>query len=105
MAFRHLLLACCFVKGDARLAIKQQQESTIDLPLQDVNILVVTDVHSWVAGHGFHEPGLNADYGDVLSFYQRLKEEHDVLFVMNGDFMDGTGLSTIPPSVSLPMKH
>jgi len=67
--------------------------------LNDINFIVVTDVHSWVAGHGFHEPSLNADYGDVLSFYEHLAVEcnsqnKDLFFVMNGDFVDGTALSS-----------
>jgi 2',3'-cyclic-nucleotide 2'-phosphodiesterase (5'-nucleotidase family) len=45
---------------------------------------------------------MDADYGDILSFYQHLKRHaetmgRDLFFVMNGDFMDGTGLSTVPP--------
>lgn len=77
------------------------------LILQDINFLVVTDVHSWVAGHP-HNETLNADYGDVFSFYERLKnrsidEEKDLFFVMNGDFMDGTGLSTYPPEYLTPI--
>jgi len=85
-------------KGEETLLEKKDNT----LVLSDVNIVVLTDVHSWVAGHGIHEPDLNADYGDVLSFYERfrLQCEHnrkDVFFVMNGDFMDGTGLTTFPP--------
>lgn len=71
------------------------------LPIQPINFLILTDVHSWVQGHGRHEPDLNADYGDVLSFYQRLKNQiestklsdgstPDFYFVMNGDFVHGT---------------
>jgi 2',3'-cyclic-nucleotide 2'-phosphodiesterase (5'-nucleotidase family) len=79
------------------------------LPLQSINILVLTDVHSWVQGHGSHEPNLNADYGDVLSFYQRLHSQitsfaiqedgstPDLYFVMNGDFVHGTILGDDPP--------
>jgi 2',3'-cyclic-nucleotide 2'-phosphodiesterase (5'-nucleotidase family) len=74
--------------------------STIEptLPIGEINVLVITDVHSWVAGHGRQEPQWNADYGDVLSFYERLKEhcdehDHDLWFVSNGDFVHGTGLS------------
>lgn len=73
------------------------------LPWGDINVIVLTDVHSWVAGqrHLFQEP---ADYGNVLSFYEQLPhEEHAIFFVMNGDFMDGTGLSTIPPTHLLPI--
>jgi 2',3'-cyclic-nucleotide 2'-phosphodiesterase (5'-nucleotidase family) len=69
-----------------------------NLPFGDINVLVLTDVHSWVGGHGEKEPHLNADYGDVLSFYERLKEYtvqsgKDLWFVVNGDWIDGTGLA------------
>ena len=78
------------------------------LPLSDINVLIVTDTHSWVAGHGTHESKLNADYGDVLSFYERLEaicasQQKDLFFVMNGDFMDGTGLTTNPPQHLIPL--
>ena len=79
----------------------------INLPVNYINIVVVTDVHSWVGGHERHEPQWNADYGHVLSFYERLqtewKEDQNLFFVMNGDFMDGTGLSTYPPSHLAPI--
>ena len=60
------------------------------LPFNDINVLIVTDVHSWLGG----QAGA-ADYGDVLSFYERLQEAvgHDLYFVMNGDWIDGTGLA------------
>ena len=81
--------------------------AAVDLPFGDINVVVVTDVHSWVGGHAVHEgSALDADYGDVLSFYERLKElepDRDIFFVMNGDFMDGTGLSTYPPSHLTPI--
>ncbi|KAL7511698.1 hypothetical protein ACHAXN_010492 [Cyclotella atomus] len=81
------------------------------LPIQPINILVLTDVHSWVQGHGRHEPTLNADYGDVLSFYQRLKMQTestklsdgttpDLYFVMNGDFVHGSILGEDLTSLS-----
>jgi len=113
----------------------------IDLPFGDVNVLVVTDVHSWIgrrprnvtaaaggggggagsaaavaaaeaAGDSFDKyayDALPADYGDVLSFYRQLKRyaderlEKDLFFVMNGDFVDGTGLSTVPPDRLTPL--
>jgi hypothetical protein len=80
-----------------------------NLVFDDVNVLVITDVHSWVAGHGRQEPKYDADYGDVLSFYEHLKnylEEkgQDLWFVSNGDFVDGTGLSkTKDPSSLIPL--
>lgn len=69
-----------------------------NLPLGDVNIVVITDDHSWVGGHGAHE-SLDVDYGDVLSFYERLVNatDEDVFLIHNGDWGDGTGLTTYPP--------
>jgi 2',3'-cyclic-nucleotide 2'-phosphodiesterase (5'-nucleotidase family) len=85
-------LRCCFLTTMTMVAAGR-----VDLPLGDINVVVVTDVHSWVAGHGAHE-SLDADFGDVLSFYERLNSsDYDTWFVMNGDFIDGTGLSTYPP--------
>jgi 2',3'-cyclic-nucleotide 2'-phosphodiesterase (5'-nucleotidase family) len=68
------------------------------LPFGDINVIVVTDVHSWVGGHGKNEDAYNANYGHLLSFYERLKEYcndsgRDLWFVMNGDWIDGTGLA------------
>jgi hypothetical protein len=70
--------------------------------LGDINILVVTDIHGWIAGqHARHEPNLNVDFGDLLSLYQKLSSscdnDGDWFLLFNGDFMDGTGLSQIPP--------
>ena len=63
------------------------------LPFGDINVVVVTDVHSFIGGHP-HEVNRDADYGDLLSFYERLKEHcdsigKDLFFVMNGDFHQG----------------
>ncbi len=68
------------------------------LPFGDVNVLVLTDVHSWVASHRRQEPFYNADFGDILSFYERLKAyctemEMDLWFVSNGDWAHGTGMA------------
>jgi len=74
------------------------------LPFGDINVIILTDVHSFVGGHSsVHEPNLNADYGHVLSFFQHVQNEigavnGNVFLVNNGDFMDGTGLTTNPPS-------
>ena len=78
--------------------------SDVDLPLGEINVLVLTDVHSWVGGHGSNEQVLNADYGDVVSFYEQLKllvDDRDIFFVMNGDFIDGTGMSMNGDAFSL----
>lgn len=74
----------------------QPPPGTPDLPLGDINVLVVTDVHSWVGGHGDKEAPIDADYGDVLSFFRQLQYQlagRDFFFVMNGDWIDGTGLA------------
>lgn len=68
-----------------------------DLPMGDINVLVLTDVHSWVGGHHRQEPHYDADYGDVLSFYEQLhahcqEQGQDLWFVSNGDWVHGTGL-------------
>ena len=51
-----------------------------------------------MGSHRRQEPHYDADLGDVLSFWERLKEQcdsdgRDVFLVNNGDFVDGTGLS------------
>jgi 2',3'-cyclic-nucleotide 2'-phosphodiesterase (5'-nucleotidase family) len=93
--------------------------TTIDptLPFGDINLIVLTDVHSWVGGHGDNEGPNNLDvsYGDVVSFYERLKEHcgsisgtdnecGDLWLVQNGDWIDGTGLATDgDPSALVPL--
>lgn len=91
-------------------SLTQLPRSNVSLPLGDINVVVVTDVHSWVAGHARHGEPFDADYGDVLSFFRRLQahptfvsENRDLFFVMNGDFVDGTGLSTVPPTYLTPI--
>ena len=76
-----------------------------DLPFGEFNVLVVTDVHSWIAGHERHESRMNVNYGNVLSLYETLQtlKIPNLWFVMNGDFMDGTGLSTTPPKHLTPL--
>mmetsp|Transcript_18538 Transcript_18538/g.33161 ORF Transcript_18538/g.33161 Transcript_18538/m.33161 type:complete len:835 (+) Transcript_18538:135-2639(+) len=84
------------------------------LPIQPINIIVLTDVHSWVMGHGDHAMALgDIDYGHVLSFYQQFKEtvlNHDLgadslsstsntpdlYLVNNGDYLHGTLLGDDP---------
>ena len=53
-------------------------------------------------------PALDADYGAVLSLYERLAASaaqagRDLFFVQNGDLNDGTGLSRVPPATLLPL--
>jgi 2',3'-cyclic-nucleotide 2'-phosphodiesterase (5'-nucleotidase family) len=59
-------------------------------------IIVSTDPHGWVFSHRHVEEHLNADYPSLLSFMERFKIRNpssDVLFLENGDFVDGGGLS------------
>ena len=67
---------------------------------RDINILHLTDVHSFIAGNR-HE-GVDVDYGDLTSFVRHLHDLADVrgvdLFVLNtGDLVDGTGMSDATP--------
>lgn len=79
------------------------QIAGLNLPMGDINVVVITDDHSWVGGHGAHE-SLDADYGDVLSFYERLASTtKDVFLTHNGDWIDGTGLTTYPPTYLEPI--
>lgn len=93
-SFSSFVIALCVI-----YSFIQSQASDLepDLPFGDVNVVILTDVHSWVAGHGPKE-SLDADYGDVLSFFQRLRMHcdsngMDLFFVVNGDWVDGTGLA------------
>ena len=54
----------------------------------------------------YKQPQSNADYGDVVSLYDCLKKTMGIpnlFLVMNGDFMDGTGLSMTPPTHLTPL--
>ncbi len=71
--------------------------SSPNLPFNDINLVVLTDVHSWVGGHP-SEPSLDVSYGEVVSFFEHVKRycedtDKDVWFVQNGDWIDGTGLA------------
>lgn len=98
-----LLLAGCGGGGPS----PSPQGNGFNLPFNDINVLITTDTHSWIAGHK-HEPQYDVTYGDVLSFYKRMKEDcdangRDLFFVMNGDINDGTGISTDPPAELVPL--
>eukprot|EP00537_Pseudo-nitzschia_pungens_P000999 CAMPEP_0172360748 /NCGR_PEP_ID=MMETSP1060-20121228/4723_1 /TAXON_ID=37318 /ORGANISM="Pseudo-nitzschia pungens, Strain cf. cingulata" /LENGTH=847 /DNA_ID=CAMNT_0013082823 /DNA_START=543 /DNA_END=3086 /DNA_ORIENTATION=+ len=49
------------------------------LPLGDINVVILTDVHSWVGSHRRQEPRYDADLGNVLSFWEHLKERVESL--------------------------
>lgn len=87
------------------------QTTSVSLPIGDLNLVVLTDTHSWIGGHGKNEDSYNADYGHVLSFYERLRahcyeqnQNSDLWLVMNGDWIDGTGLALDgDPSYLIPL--
>lgn len=91
----------------SQLLLASGAHAAFDLPFGDINVMIVTDVHSWISGHK-HEPSYDATYGDVLSLYQQMKMDcdanaRDLFFVMNGDINDGTGLSVDPPAELVPL--
>ena len=84
----------------------------------DINIVSITDVHSYISGHRHGdatvnagwEPGYgiiptapqDADYADLLAFIEHMKASAAAqgrdLFVFNsGDVLDGTGISNLSP--------
>ena len=99
------LLSCVLLLGYGGATSDGDRTIHPNLPLGDINLVVLTDTHSWLGGHGEKEDN-DINYGDVLSFYQILgdqvrsieesdpdKHKHDLFFVMNGDWIDGTGLA------------
>ena len=74
------------------------------LTFRDINVLAVTDVHSWIGGHNreavYTPQPLTGTFGHLVSFVTRAKAVaartgKDVFLVDNGDVVDGTGLSNI----------
>eukprot|EP01062_Namystynia_karyoxenos_P014825 TRINITY_DN15357_c0_g1_i2.p1 TRINITY_DN15357_c0_g1~~TRINITY_DN15357_c0_g1_i2.p1 ORF type:complete len:325 (+),score=77.67 TRINITY_DN15357_c0_g1_i2:84-1058(+) len=87
----------CFAAA-AVAAAANSTRSRVALDLHKVNILVTTDVHSWVHGHRHPDttPPADADAGDLVSFYAHVREaadqqNRDVFLFDNGDVNDGTG--------------
>ena len=60
--------------GDAAADAAARARSAVPAGLLDrhVNIVHLTDVHSWLSGHA-HEPADEADYPDVLAFFQHIE--------------------------------
>ncbi|KAL9013433.1 MAG: hypothetical protein Q9173_001876 [Seirophora scorigena] len=67
-----------------------------DLPWGQLNFLHTTDTHGWHAGH-LQEPSYTGDWGDYISFAERLRakadrEGVDLLLIDTGDRIEGNGL-------------
>ena len=76
-------------------------EQTPTVKLGDVNMLITTDLHSWIEGRP-HDAHLNASLAHVVSVLDHLRsiayaQSRDVFFFDNGDINDGTGLSATAP--------
>ena len=117
MASCFLALALLLLLAVAQGALPVSTFTLEDVPLGDVNIVAVTDVHSWLQGGDQQDQqedqrgqralsnrprahALDANFGDLISFTQRLKthaaaQGKDVFLVDNGDVVDGTGLSNL----------
>ena len=99
-------------------APEQVADSRAPLILGDINIIHVTDVHSYISGHRHGESTVStgygdqwrrvvtatqdADYADLLSFIEHMKqraveEQRDLWVVNSGDVLDGTGISNLSP--------
>ncbi|CAG8952981.1 hypothetical protein HYFRA_00003171 [Hymenoscyphus fraxineus] len=66
------------------------------LPWGDLNFMQTTDTHGWHAGH-LQEPQYSADWGDYISFAERIREQADrrgadLLLIDTGDRIEGNGL-------------
>ncbi|KAI4259774.1 MAG: hypothetical protein LQ352_000580 [Teloschistes flavicans] len=67
-----------------------------ELPWGQLNFLHTTDTHGWHAGH-LLEQSYSGDWGDYISFAERLhekadKEGIDLLLIDTGDRIEGNGL-------------
>ncbi|KAL8713093.1 MAG: hypothetical protein Q9225_006831 [Loekoesia sp. 1 TL-2023] len=67
-----------------------------ELPWGQLNFLHTTDTHGWHAGH-LQEPSYSGDWGDYVSFAERLRERAeeervDLLLIDTGDRIEGNGL-------------
>eukprot|EP00004_Rigifila_ramosa_P022015 TRINITY_DN5940_c0_g1_i1.p1 TRINITY_DN5940_c0_g1~~TRINITY_DN5940_c0_g1_i1.p1 ORF type:complete len:529 (+),score=122.32 TRINITY_DN5940_c0_g1_i1:117-1589(+) len=77
-------------------------KSNVQHTYSDINIIHVTDTHGWLSGHR-RETELDADYGDFVSFINRMqrgadKVKKDLFIFDTGDLTDGTGLSDATPT-------
>jgi hypothetical protein len=72
---RHDIMSSESAQKSASFGTEWSEASGVDFgaPIKwgDINILHLTDEHSWLSGHK-HEASIQADYADVLSFYSHL---------------------------------
>ncbi|KAK2950947.1 putative 5' nucleotidase family protein [Blattamonas nauphoetae] len=81
------------------LLILSRVYSVSNAPI-NITIYHTTDVHGWIYGHR-HEPTLDADFGDIYSFFSiaksRATDDNQVYVFDTGDNIQGTGLSDATP--------
>jgi 2',3'-cyclic-nucleotide 2'-phosphodiesterase (5'-nucleotidase family) len=86
----------CVASAEQPSALKPVAAPMRPLPWGQLNFLQTTDTHGWHAGH-LQEPQYSADWGDYISFAERIREKADglgvdVLLVDTGDRIEGNGL-------------
>lgn len=87
---------CVIVKAAQPSAPSPVSAPLRELPWAQLNFLHTTDTHGWHAGH-LQEPSYSADWGDYISFAERLREradqeKRDLLLIDTGDRIEGNGL-------------
>ncbi|MCJ1476989.1 hypothetical protein MMC13_005660 [Lambiella insularis] len=91
------LVTCAVVAFAAQPSAPSPYSAPLrDLPWGQLNFLHTTDTHGWHAGH-LQEPSFSADWGDYISFAERLRERADaegvdLLLIDTGDRIEGNGL-------------
>ena len=70
------------------LSIGYDQSQSPAIILSDINLMVTTDMHSWVSGRP-HEPQLNASIADMVTLVDNVralarKQMQDVFLFDNG---------------------
>ncbi|KAH8816805.1 Metallo-dependent phosphatase-like protein [Xylogone sp. PMI_703] len=94
-----LVLAC--VLATPAIASQPTAPSPVAAPMRplpwgNLNFLQTTDTHGWLAGH-LQEAQYSADWGDYISFAERMQEKADqegvdLIIIDTGDRVDGNGL-------------
>ncbi|KAL6718289.1 hypothetical protein ACLMJK_004377 [Lecanora helva] len=101
MIIRSYEAALAAILADLAFAAQPSAAPPVSAPLRglpwgQLNFLHTTDTHGWHAGH-LREPSFSADWGDYISFAERLHEKADnegvdLLLIDTGDKIEGNGL-------------
>lgn len=93
---RAAAIAAALTLQQPKLPVSVPRPTLRDLEYGDINFLHTTDTHGWHAGH-LLEPSYNANWGDYISFSERLRTKleangKDLLVIDTGDRIEGNGL-------------